>query len=415
MIFEQATSNALLQLREYNGQASRIVNRSALILGTRRTRVAFAALLAIVPSACADAVGPKAEPVEQLLFLSTREDGQRRAMYRMNADGSGAEKLAGQPSSISWDHVSLSRDGSRIAFTMAGGGGIWVLNTDGSNLMQLTNRPGSSEERSNHSPRWSRDGRKIAFLSNRERRTNESIIGLPDVYVMDADGSNPHNVSHAVAAFLGSVVEVISWSADGRVVFQTSGEGSTFFQRFVYIVKADGTGMRPLFNRPGDNSPFWSPDGSKVVFVSARDGRRRLYVMNADGSGERALTATGPWDDHLPAWFPGFGSGAVEYDPWSPDGKRIAFERWGDAQSDKQALYAINADGSGLLRLSDNASEFNGWSLSRRQIAFTKRSRFLPAPAGIPDVFVVNADGTGLANVTNHAASDTHAIWVLAR
>ena len=72
----------------------------------------------------------------------------------------------------------------------------------------------------------------------------------------------------------------------------------------------------------------------------------------------------------------------------------------------------INADGSGLLRLSDNASQFNGWSPSGQRIAFTKRSWSIPAPAGIPEIFVVNADGTGLVNVTNHAAADSHAMWV---
>ncbi|MCR4338551.1 MAG: hypothetical protein NUW01_01550 [Gemmatimonadaceae bacterium] len=350
--------------------------------------------------------------MEQLLFFSTREDGVSRVMYRMNADGSDVGKLMQESFPVSPEQLSLSRDGTRIAFFARGVIGIWVMDIDGSNLRQLTNRPGSSGEGTNHSPRWSRDGERIAFLSNREGRRFGTTVGVSDVYVMGADGSNPHNVSHALGSQLGFNVEVISWSADGRVVFQTSGDGSNFFKRFVYTVKWDGTDLKPLFVNLTDNSPFWSPDGSKLAFISDRDGRRRLYMRNADGSGERALTATGPWDDHLPAWLPAFRSGHIEYDPWSPDGTRIAFTRWGDEANDKEFLYVINADGSGLIRLSDNTSEFNGWSPSGQRIAFTKRSSTLPEPPGIPDVFVVNADGTGLVNVTNHAASDSDAIWV---
>jgi Tol biopolymer transport system component len=384
----------------------------------RSIYLSLAAILAVGPGACADATGPREAPIEQLLFFSTRGDGQLRGMYRMNADGTGVENLTVQPSLASGTMLSLSRDGTRIAHSMSSGGcGIWVMSADGSNPIQLTNRPGSPPDGCNHLPRWSRDGRQIAFLSNREGRQNEAgtIRGLYDVYVMNADGSNPRNVSHVVAQFLGFNVEVISWSADGRVVFQTSDEGSTFFQRFVYIVKPDGTGMRPLFNRPGDNSPFWSPDGSKVVFVSARDGRRRLYVMNADGSGERPLTSAGPGDDHLPAWFPGFGSGDVEYDPWSPDGKRIAFERWGDTVTDKQVIHVINADGSGLRALTGDRSQFNGWSPSGQRIAFTKWAGVYTGPYPEPEIFVVNADGSGIVNVTNHAAADSHAMWVVGR
>jgi len=385
------------------------------VIGKRFALAVFAGVLTIASAACTDAAGPKETPVEQLLFLSTRDADPSRGIYRMNADGTGIQHLTHQSVVGSWYRLSLSRDGTRVAFSASVACGIWVMNTDGSNLTQLTNRPGSSGEGCNNEPRWSRDGRQIAFLSNRELRQIGTTRGLYDVYVMNADGTSPRNVSRALGDQLGFNVEVGSWTADGRVVFQTSGDGSDFFLRRTYIVNKDGTGLRPLSSRPYDNSAFWSPDGSKVAFISDRDGRRRLYVMNADGTGERALTTSGPWDDHLPIWIPRFGfdpSTDAEYDPWSPDGTRIAFERWGDASGDKQVLYVINADGSGLLRLSDNASQFNGWSPSGQRIAFTKRSWSIPAPAGIPEIFVVNADGTGLVNVTNHAAADSHAMWV---
>ena len=87
-------------------------------------------------------------------------------------------------------------------------------------------------------------------------------------------------------------------------------------------MNADGSGARRLtFNETWDNRPAWSPDGSRIIFMRFT-GRADvpevrhwdIWVMNADGSGQRALTGTTDWD-HDPAW--------------SPDGRTIAFSRSG--------------------------------------------------------------------------------------
>jgi len=101
--------------------------------------------------------------------------------------------------------------------------------------------------------------------------------------------------------------------------------------------------------------PAWSPDGTRIAFVSVRNGDAAdVYVMNADGTGERRLT------DHP----------AVDTDPaWSPDGARIAFssERDGNAE-----IYAMNADGSGVTRLTTNSTPDGhpAWSPDGRRLAF---------------------------------------------
>ena len=379
----------------------------------RSSSIVLAALLAIAPLACTDAVGPREAPIEQILFLSTR-DGILTDIFRMNVDGTGVENLTRHPEI--YHFLSLSPDGGRIAFVRQRECNIWVMNTDGTNLVQLTNRTGGVEDGCNYRPRWSRDGTRIAFSTNREGRRDGPYGGLPDIYVMNADGSNPRNVSRSLGDELGHFPEVASWSADGRVVFEASGITDQVRWRRSYVVNADGTGLRPALNRPEvDDSPFWSPDGSKVAFIRGSDGRRHVYVMNADGSGERQLT-TGPYDDQFSLGpFGAFSSTEPEYDPWSPDGTRIAFDRWGDTFADRSVVYVINVDGSGLLRLSDEASEFNGWSAGGKRIAFTKWSWPHPPPSGIPEVFVINADGTGLTNVTNHSAADSHGIWIRSR
>src|SRR5437660_303861 len=139
-------------------------------------------------------------------------------------------------------------------------------------------------------PAWSPNGAQIAF-DNSE-----------DVYVMSADGSGLRQLTNSA----GSGTDFVAWSPDGRkILFQRDG---------IYVMNADGSGVHNLTNDgavnrfvPGANA--WSPDGSKIAFKSDRDGgvdhSLQIYVMNADGTGAHNLTRSSPVVDRLPAWRPG--------------------------------------------------------------------------------------------------------------
>ena len=159
---------------------------------------------------------------------------------------------------------------------------------------------------------------------------------------------------------------------NGKIVFvrETHGAGGTLdVTPAIYVVNPDYTGLRRLTDPARgafDTSPAWSPDGKKIAFVRlAKDVPRfaeahELYVMNADGSGIRRITHNSVYDDH-PAW--------------SPDGKWIAFtreDRAGPALGDVNFdIWVMRADGTGakqLTRMRDDEVD-PAWSPDGTQIA----------------------------------------------
>ena len=106
----------------------------------------------------------------------------------------------------------------------------------------------------------------------------------------------------------------------------------------VYVMNADGSGQRQLTRTVVHvTTSRWSPDGQKILFVGYQPGTRgkvsNIYVMNADGSGQRRLAERG----HNPRW--------------SPDGTKISFVSNRDGNLE---IYVMNADGSGQLNVSQN-------------------------------------------------------------
>jgi len=184
-----------------------------------------------------------------------------------------------------------SPDGKRIAFTSDRDGNheIYVMNADGSELINLTRDPGFDADAA-----WSPDGTKIAFASRRQD------YGGFRVFVMDADGRNPHAVSPADSP--GYVYP--SWSPDGkRLVYG----GPVDEAIEIFVCNADGSDHKQLTRLGGENSlAIWSHDGKRIVFQHSRRGAQvgSLFIMNADGSDvKQILKAMGPQDGGRPTWL----------------------------------------------------------------------------------------------------------------
>ena len=378
--------------------------------------IAVIALTAGTAAADTDTAGPEDDtPTGRIAFVWGSWPWSDKDIAVMNADGTAQTSLATTGSN--WA-PSWSPDGRRIAFISDRDGNweIYVMNADGSGQTRLTTEPADDT-----GPTWSPDGRRLAFASNRD--------GTSEIYVMNADGTDQTRLTST-----GGWSP--SWSPDGRRIAFTSGRDGN---DEIYVMNADGTGQSRLTSA-GGWSPSWSPDGSRIAFVMRRsiyyEENEQIYVMNADGTGRIQLTNEG---GESPSWSPGghriaFMSGnhihvmnadgtgrtqlehsGVGYTPsWSPLGVDTPAEGAGEAASGRIAfvsdrdgndeIYVMNADGTDQTRLTNNPESDSDpiWSPDGRRIAFRRQNRHL---------YVMNADGTGQTRIINGLGSHGEPAW----
>jgi serine/threonine protein kinase len=219
-----------------------------------------------------------------------------------------------------------------IAFNsrMSGNADIYLVDTQGNNLTQLTNSSAHDLY-----PSWSLDGKRIVY------QTNEG--GDQELAIVTLSNKNVERLTDNDCNDWGPV-----WSpVDSWIVFYSDCDGD----RNIYKIREDGSKRTQLTFSSGLNNwfPSWSPDGEKITFTSNRSGNYRIYVMDTNGEQVSELAP-----------------GCVSF--FSPDGKQILYGVYCDDTDD---LFLMNADGSEQVPLTDGYECRNAtWSPDGKSIVF---------------------------------------------
>jgi TolB protein len=141
----------------------------------------------------------------------------------------------------------------------------------------------------NTSPSYSPDGHQIAFISGKS--------GAPQVYIMDADGSNVQLVTPYTAG-VRSYRASPDWSPDGRAIAYEQQNGN--FQ--VFMIDLRDRVPKQLTSEGENEDPSWAPDGRHIVFTSSRGGDKQLWILDTESGRARQLTHSR--GARLAAWSP---------------------------------------------------------------------------------------------------------------
>jgi len=192
-----------------------------------------------------------------------------------------------------------SPDGTRFAYVFSGGPGktneLRVYDVINNKILyRLWGDKGIS------TPTWNADGSRIAFI---RRTTSDQFI----ITIVDSKGGKVDDKpfvevkadDFAAAQFRGGM----SWAKTNLMVVSANIGGASDI--FTFFPDTDKSPIvKNLTNHPAeDTTPVFNRDGTKIAFVSTRDGRPQIYVMNADGSGLRRVS-NGQADDTSPVWSP---------------------------------------------------------------------------------------------------------------
>jgi TolB protein len=262
---------------------------------------------------------------------------------------------------------------------------------------------------------WSADGKRLIFQSQRDGRTCDQQ------FVMDSDGRNVRRVSNG----MGKTTCGYFFDRDRRIFFSSTHHADTAcpprpdFSRVyvwpldpfdIYTTNARGEDLRRLTNWNAYTAEgTLSPDGSRIVFTSTKDGDLEIYTMRTDGSDVRRLTTTPGYDGG--AFFSPDGSQIVYRAHHPPDSASLAEYRTLLAQRvvrpTRMEIWIMNADGTNQRQVTNlggaNFAPF--FTPDGRRIIFASNHT---NPRGRNfDLYLVDLDGSGLEQVTTSAEFDS--------
>lgn len=221
---------------------------------------------------------------------------------------------------------------------------------------------------------------KIYFVSSRS--------GHKEIWGMDYDGANQHQITH-----LGSISLSPRVSPDGsRIAF--SSLTKTGWEIMMYSLELGRTVSFPRHG--GTNlSPAWSPDGAKLAFSSSRSGDPEIYVVDASGAGLKRLTDfKGP--DVSPVWN-------------QKTGTQLA---WVSGRSGLPQIYTMDSDGVDVQRMTDQGYAVSpSWSPNGQFLVFSWVRHYGPGAPGGADIYLMDVASKQWVQLTHDAGRNDFPWW----
>jgi Tol biopolymer transport system component len=297
----------------------------------------------------------------------------------------------------------------RLAYTSGTplGQTISTVNPDGTDAREIRSAvPGFGP--TNMDPAWSADGGLIAFAS----AASLSPIPRWDLWTMAPDGTGARQIlDHDTAGLV--VLDKPAWSPDRKTLAFTgrpSANESSTCKRDWYWDYLDRKGcnlgvytydrrFRVLTRIAAGFEPAWSPNGARIAYSAYRGDTTEIYTVKPDGSDVVQVTSNTARDEE-PSWSPDGSKLAFTSDR---DGPVEAFTRVGCCTAGPGEIYTMNADGTGVQRMTVNPAldASPAWSPDGTKLAFTSTRRTPNCDPNVlltfhcqSDVYVMNADGT---------------------